>query len=54
MKGLLVGAVVAACTSNTPRGSTLAAIDALHRRDIAATLASDPAQLAASWTDDAC
>jgi len=40
-----------ACTSSVPKDPA-AAIDALHQRDVAATLASDPDQLAALWTDN--
>lgn len=36
-----------------PRAGDLAAIESLHRADVAATLAYDPEALAALWTEDA-
>lgn len=40
-------------TQARPESGDLAGIDALHRKDVAATLSGNPDELAELWTDDA-
>ena len=50
---VVAGFEVASLAQRNTRALDLRGIEKLHQKDVAATLANDPKQLAELWTDDA-